>query len=98
MPRVAQHEIWRDGGHRDVGNDPPHPQRPELRQRSRYGNDCRRTRRSTDVGTLTPKYLPTTWIPGRGTTADLRPNAKVERRAATSLLALYSRRVRSNVC
>jgi hypothetical protein len=85
MPRVAQHEIWRDSGRRDVGNARLYRQRPELRQRSRYGNDCRHIWRSTDVGTLTPHYLPTTPIIGRGTTADQRPNAKVERRGTASL-------------
>jgi len=98
MPQEAQHEIWRDSGLWEVGNDPPYRQRPELRRRSRYGNDCRRTRRSTEAGTLTPDYLPTTQIIGRGTTADPRPNAKVERRGTATRLAPYSRRVRSNAC
>ena len=71
-----------------VGKAPPYHQRPELRRRSRYGNDCRRTRRSTDASTLTPTYLPTTRIIGRGTTADSRPNAKVERRGTASLSLL----------
>ena len=106
MPRVAQLEIWRDGRLWEVGNDPPYRQRPEQRQRSRYGNDCRHTGRGTEASTLTPTYLPTTPIIGRGTTDDPRPNAKVERRATASLCAshlvtaraLYSRRVRSNAC
>ena len=83
MPRVAQHEIWRDSGRQEVGNGSPYRRRQELRRRSRFGNDCRHTRRSTDAGTLTPIHLPTTRIIGRGTTADRRPNAKVERRAPT---------------
>ena len=88
MPRVAQHKISRDGGLWEVGNDPPHRQRPESRRRSRCGNDCRHTRCSTEAGTLTPDYLPTAPIMGRGTTADQRPNAKVERRGTASLRTL----------
>ena len=98
MPRVAQHETWRDIGRWDVGNDLPYRQGAKWRRRFRHGNDCRYRKRTIEASTLTPNHLPTTRIIGRGTTGDLRPNAKVERRAATIRLAIYSRRVRSNAC